>query len=117
MLNAIKTISIAVVGIALLVGFMGSHSREGTRVAEAQPVITLADFYALSDGMSYDQVADILKSPGVVLSRNTMPGVPGYMDPVTTVMVQWENPGVFAGNMNAMFQNGKMISKAQFGLR
>lgn len=46
-----------------------------------------------------------------------MPGVPGYMDPVTTVMVQWENPGVFAGNMNAMFQNGKMISKAQFGLR
>ncbi|RWE60638.1 MAG: hypothetical protein E5V24_12620 [Mesorhizobium sp.] len=33
-----------------------------------------------------------------------------------TVMYIWDGNG-FGGNMNAMFQNGAMVSKAQFGLK
>lgn len=35
---------------------------------------------------------------------------------ITTVMFMWEGTS-FGGNMNAMFQNGKLVTKAQFGLR
>lgn len=47
--------------------------------------------------------------PGQELSSNEMAGI-------STIMYQWDGDG-FASNMNAMFQNNKMISKAQFGLK
>jgi hypothetical protein len=35
----------------------------------------------------------------------------------TTIMYMWEGRGGLGANMNAMFQGGKLIAKAQFGLR
>jgi hypothetical protein len=58
--------------------------------------------------MTYEEVTKILGS-GKEISRTEISGLP------TTVMYQWEK---YSGlkNMNAMFQDGKLVSKAQFGL-
>jgi len=72
------------------------------------PVVTLAEYEQIRDGMRYEQVRTIIGAPGEELSRSD---VAGY----TTVMYSWSNPN--GSNMNAMFQNGRLVNKAQFGLR
>jgi hypothetical protein len=52
---------------------------------------------------------EILGKDGEELSSNEIAGV-------KTVMYKWDGNG-FAANMNAMFQNDKMMSKSQLGLK
>ncbi len=79
---------------------------------EAQEdVITMADFNRLQEGMSYERVVGVLGREGKVMSEG------GSQWGAHTVMYSWENPGIMQGNMNAMFQNGELVSKSQFGLR
>jgi hypothetical protein len=81
--------------------------------AESEPAgdsgVTMAQFNQLRNGMTYDQVIKVLGSRGQEMSRSEIAGI-------ETVMYQWEGSS-FGGNMNAMFQNGKLIQKAQFGLK
>jgi Domain of Unknown Function with PDB structure (DUF3862) len=70
--------------------------------------VTRANYAQITTGMTYSQVEALLGKPGEEISRVEMGGV-------TTVMYQWKS-GFFGANMNAMFQNGKLISKAQYGL-
>jgi len=60
--------------------------------------------------MSYEEVVTILGSAGTEQSRSSLGGI-------TTVMHSWQGSGSFGANMNAMFQNGRLVSKAQFGLK
>ena len=69
--------------------------------------ITLAQYNQLRDGMSYAKVVKILGRGGGEVSSNAIGGI-------RTVMYQWTNSGY--SNMNAMFQNDKLVMKAQFGL-
>lgn len=69
--------------------------------------VTIENFNKLKTGMKYEDVVKILGSEGTVISESE---VAGYK----TVMYQWK--GGYVANMNCMFQNGKMMSKAQFGL-
>lgn len=71
------------------------------------PKVTMAKFKAIKKGMSYKQVVKILGFEGEEMSSSD---VAGY----STVMYAWRNLG--GSNMNAMFQNGKLIMKGQFGL-
>ncbi|HSU17650.1 MAG TPA: DUF3862 domain-containing protein [Longimicrobium sp.] len=71
------------------------------------PVVTAAEFAMIQDGMTYQQVVGIIGAPGDQLSASS---IAGYR----TVMYSWTNSN--GSNMNAMFQNGKLIQKAQFGL-
>lgn len=71
--------------------------------------VTLANFNKLQSGMSYEEVVAILGEEGTVLSQTDIAGF-------STVMYQWFGEGSLGANMNAMFQNGEMVSKAQFGL-
>ena len=71
--------------------------------------VTMANYNRLKTGMTYAQVVQILGKEGTELSRNEMAGY-------ETVMYQWEGDS-WGSNMNAMFQNGKLIQKAQFGLK
>lgn len=71
--------------------------------------VTKAQYAALSDGISYQQAVNILGCEGEELSSSDMAGY-------KTTMYMWEGNG-FGGNMNAMFQNNAMVSKAQFGLK
>jgi hypothetical protein len=70
--------------------------------------ITLANYERLQTGISYAQACEILGKTGTEMSRSEMVGY-------VTVMYSWQGDGV--ANMNAMFQNGKLVSKAQFGLK
>lgn len=74
--------------------------------------VTMENFSKLKTGMKYDEVVKILGKEGEVLSENEMGGY-------RTVMYKWDGEGdsSWGANMNAMFQNGKLVSKSQFGLK
>lgn len=72
------------------------------------PIVTYAQYDRINHGMSYKQVCDIIGVRGTELSNVN---IAGY----ETVMYSWSN--LDGSNVNAMFQNHGLISKAQFGLR
>lgn len=69
------------------------------------------NFDKLRMGMSRSQVVALLGSSGEMLSEVAIPGLP------TTRIFMWKAPGVFSGNCNVTFQNGRVMAKAQFGLK
>lgn len=77
-------------------------------------IVTFAHYTKIQNGMSYEQVTNIIGSQGEEVSQNHMDGVPGVMKSITTVMYQWMNEN--GSGMNAIFQNNKLVQKAQFGL-
>jgi len=76
--------------------------------AEVDDTVTAAEYEQLRTGMSYKQAAKIVGFEGEEMSSSDLAGY-------QTVMVAWKNAD--GSNMNAMFQNGRMVTKAQFGLR
>lgn len=83
--------------------------------ASGSDVVSKSQFDQISDGMSYSQVTSIIGNGGTESSSGTMQGVPGVMPSITTKLYSWQNSD--GSNMNAMFQNDKLINKAQFGLK
>jgi hypothetical protein len=79
-----------------------------------QQIVTFTKYQKIENGMSYHQVVEIIGTQGQESSRNHMDGVPGVVNAIETVMYQWINPN--GSNMNAIFQNDKLMQKAQFGL-
>ena len=78
-------------------------------------VVTMREYQNLHDDISYHEAVRIIGEEGEEVSRNKLDGIPGVMGSVETVMYRWQNSD--GGNMNAMFQNDKLIQKAQFGLK
>ena len=74
----------------------------------AAPVVTRAEFDRITNGMTYNQVRQIIGATGEVQSESDM------LD-IKTIMYSWMNSN--GSNMNAMFQNDKLVTKAQFGLQ
>lgn len=72
-----------------------------------RPIVTLADYRRIDAGMSYGQVRAIIGADGEELSRSD---IAQY----TTIMYSWKNAN--GSNMNALFQNNRLVTKAQFGL-
>jgi hypothetical protein len=63
--------------------------------------------------MTYNEVRRIIGCDGSLLSTSSMAGY-------TTTMYGWLGKGGFlqpGANMNLMVQNGKVVMKAQFGLK
>jgi hypothetical protein len=71
--------------------------------------VGLAQYQSLATGMTYSRVVAVLGCEGSELSRVDMAGF-------KTVMYMWQGNS-FAANMNVMFQNDALVSRAQFGLR
>jgi hypothetical protein len=80
----------------------------GLPPAASNSNVTMAKFNQIQAGMSYQQVVNIIGKEGEEMSRVELAG---YI----TVMYMWQNTD--GSNMNAMFQNGGLISKTQFGLK
>lgn len=79
--------------------------------AVAEPCgATLAEFYELEIGMSYVVARDIIGCDGEVLSQVSLGGA-------NSVMVSWNAQTAMFGSMNATFQNGQLVSRAQFRLK
>jgi len=72
-----------------------------------RPVVTMAAYELIQKGMSYKQVRGIIGADGIETVRSELAGH-------TTVMYSWKNRN--GSNMNAMFQDGELVTKAQFGL-
>jgi hypothetical protein len=72
---------------------------------------TLAKFYKIKTGITYQQVKAIIGVDGTV-----MPGVPGVMPETRTIMYQWEGNSLGANAM-IKFQNNSLIQKSRFGLK
>jgi hypothetical protein len=72
--------------------------------------INMENYSKLQTGMSYEEVVAILGKTGEEVSSND---IAGYKN----VMYKWSCDGSFGMDMNTMFQNGKLIQKAQFGLK
>ena len=98
--------------LAVLMPKSGKVAPAGSAVSEASAAeasgVTMANFQRLETGMSYSDAVSILGGSGTEMSRSDLAGY-------TTVMYSWQGSGI--ANMNAMFQNGKLVTKAQFGLR
>nr|WP_197714766.1 hypothetical protein [Maliibacterium massiliense] len=74
--------------------------------------ITLAEFNQLQNGMTYEQACAIIGGEGNLLAESGTPGTAAH-----TVMYTWSGEGGIGANANAMFQGGKLMSKAQLGLK
>lgn len=84
-------------------------AREAAMWAEQQKA-TMVEFNRLHEGMTYEQATQVIGSEGEVLSSSEF-------GDLRAVMYKWDGSGSFGANMNAIFQNDRMISKAQFGLQ
>jgi DNA-directed RNA polymerase subunit RPC12/RpoP len=111
------SVFLAGLGVSSTIQTPASNAGPRIGIAPRSGHATLAEFQRLQTGMSYEQVVEIIGAEGTLVSSNTLPGVPGFSDPITTEMYSWEGHGGLGANMNAMFQNYALISKSQFGLK
>jgi hypothetical protein len=70
---------------------------------------TKAEYLRLRDGMSYAQVVEIIGCEGEENSRSSIAGI-------TTIMYSWDGNALIS-SMNAIFQDDRLVNKAQLGLR
>jgi len=82
-------------------------------IINSEDSITLDEFNKIEAGMSYEQVRDIVGGEGTLGSSVDM----GVGDEYKTQIYQWTGSGSIGANANVTFQGGKVISKAQIGLK
>ncbi len=109
---AVFVILTVLVGVGWMSGMFSMTDSSGRSVlpqsiGAAAPVVTKTEFDQIREGMTYEQVAAIIGASGELLSSNDLAGF-------KTVMYSWANSN--GSSMNAIFQNEKLIQKAQFGL-
>ena len=108
-IGAVVVIIVVIVGALVFLASSGSGTSTlgGGGFFGPAPVVTAAEFSQIRDGMTYQQVRDVIGAAGEQISRSRMVGI-------TTVMYQWTNAD--GSNMNAMFQDDALVQKAQLGL-
>ena len=79
---------------------------------ENKPTISKAEFDAIKNGMTYEEVVKIIGSEGEVMSETGEEGTDLH-----TIIYSWDGEGEIGANANFTFQGGKLQNKAQFGLK
>ncbi|MED0988100.1 DUF3862 domain-containing protein [Bacillus paramycoides] len=74
--------------------------------------ISKAEFDQIQNGMSYEEVKNIIGSDGKVISERRQAG-----DQFYTIMYSWKSEKGLGANARFMFQEGKLKNKSQFGLK
>lgn len=77
-----------------------------------QEKITLEKFNKIQTGMTYEEVVEIIGEEGTVNSESNITNDEKYH----TIFYSWKAADGIA-NANVTFQGGKVVSKAQFGLK
>jgi len=85
-------------------------SAKSANVTYNPPEITLAEFNSINTGMTYTEVCDIIGSSGELSVESSAAGI-------TTKIYKWEGSGSLGANANVTFQGGKVVMKAQAGLK
>jgi hypothetical protein len=82
--------------------------------ANAQPftscAVSAAQFAQLHVGLTYAEVIAVIGCAGEVMVDHSAGRPP-------TMMYGWQGHGIPGANMNAMFQDGRLTMKRQFGIR
>lgn len=86
---------------------------EESHLAYNAETISLAEFNAITTGMTYDEVVSIIGGPGEILSQVDL----GLGIGAATVMYSWPGEGGVGANATVMFQGGQVVSKSQAGLQ
>ena len=76
--------------------------------------ITKEEYNQVKSGMSYSKCVTIIGFEGEELSSVNSPAIPGVMSSMTVKVYSWQNWD--GSNMTATFTNGKLDTKAQYGL-
>lgn len=75
-----------------------------------KPTITLAEFQQIKNGMTYQEVVQIVGGEGTLQSEA---GDGKYK----VEIYSWDGDGGFGANANVTFQGGKVSAKSQIGLQ
>ncbi|WP_316568842.1 DUF3862 domain-containing protein [Neobacillus sp. YIM B06451] len=86
------------------------EQKKTSKPAAKKGVLTKEKFEQIKDGMTYEEVVKIVGAEGKVISETGDKGSQYH-----TVMYEFDTDG-FMSNASMMFQGGKLINKAQFGL-
>jgi Domain of Unknown Function with PDB structure (DUF3862) len=86
----------------------GSAEGADSAGGDEKRIVTYEEYKKIKNGMSYDEVKKIIGQDGEEISNTSAGGF-------KTVMYQWMNAD--ATNVEVMFQNGKVDTKSQFGLK
>ena len=79
-------------------------------VSETSEYITMDDYNQITEGMSYDQVKEIIGSEGELSGTSS---VGDYSVSIYT----WYGNGTLGSNANVTFTNNRVTGKAQIGLK
>lgn len=110
---------VVVVVVIIIAASMGGNKDQngdalpdnnGSAEPANKPTITLEEFNNLTTGMTYEEAVAVIGGEGTVSSESEIAGI-------KTSLYTWEGEGGLGANANAMFQGGKLIQKAQFGLK
>ncbi|WP_235822205.1 hypothetical protein [Gottfriedia luciferensis] len=118
-----RLIKIILLGTAIATGLIFASGCSATITTDAPAkeksgksvVITKAEFDKIQNGMTSKQVFDIIGGKGEVMSEAGEKDKPGY-----TIMYMYKGKGaagVAGANANFTFQDGKLMAKAQVGLK
>jgi hypothetical protein len=86
------------------------ETKSDEKPAAKKGVLTEEKFAKINDGMTYEEVTAIIGAEGNLLSETGEKGTQFH-----TVMYEFETDGIFS-NSTMMFQDNKLMNKAQFGL-
>ncbi|WP_050182661.1 DUF3862 domain-containing protein [Domibacillus robiginosus] len=88
-----------------------ASTNETTKATDETEGLTQEKFGQIQEGMTYEEVADLIGHEGTLISETGEKGTDLH-----TVMYQWESADSVLANANFMFQGNKLMSKAQAGL-
>ena len=101
----IGLISIIVIGVIVIIATGDGGDENGE-------LITLEEYNKLKTGMNYETVCKIVGSEGTKLSETGTPGTELY-----TFCVSYEGDGETGANAVLLFQDNKLDTKSQYGLK
>lgn len=87
-----------------------SSTTSGVTTEQKQDRLNLEKFNKIKTGMSYQEVVNIIGEEGTVLSESEIGNI-------KSTIYSWYGEGSIGANANVTFQNGKVVSKAQVGLK
>lgn len=79
------------------------------------PQVRKIAYNAIRLGMSYDRVVEIIELPGEEIASSQVDGVPGITPTIVIKIYSWRNSD--GSSMQGTFQNDRLVSKTQFGLK
>lgn len=109
------SIFIVLIVVISVIASSGGNSIVNSISPVTGATMTKAEFDQLKTGMTYDEVTKIIGGEGEVISESGKKG--GTLADIHTVEYQYKGSGSLGANANLMFQDEKLINKAQFGLK